>query len=212
MKVSKVVFLVIFVLIFLPLFIVNTKPAIAETLGPPVNFYTTQGRETKISSPENKTYYESSVLFKFLVSGYIGIFNPRVGDFGYSLDEGEIARVADLTLVSNVTEKEPLYPQFNRYHITYSSELTVANLSNGKHALTVYFGWQYPGIPENPSLKRYEIFDFSVVHFTVVQETVPQPEPQQSEPFPTTWIEAAIIAGVCAVTIATVYFVRKRKK
>jgi len=41
-------------------------------------------------------------------------------------------------------------------------------LSEGTHNATVYYGWQYLGTPENPSLQRYEVFAHATVDFMVV--------------------------------------------
>ena len=71
------------------------------------------------------------------------------------------------------------------------------DLSEGNHNVTVYYGWQYLGIPENPSLERFEVSSFKTVEFTV--DTSPSPTPSVPE---FSWLAILpLLAGMFSVAV-----------
>ena len=85
------------------------------------------------------------------------------------------------------------------------------SLSKGTHNATVYYGWQYLGIPENPSLQRYEVFAHSTVEFLVVgANTINGEDTTNGEDF----VPAIVLSGVIVVVVVvglSVYFKKRHK-
>ena len=131
-------------------FIKNAK---AESLGPVVIVPSTN--EVEISYPPHETYNVSSLLVNFTV-----IMGGNAFDFGYSLDGGAVVRVENVTKIS-----ESGWIPFVTY--TFRGSIFLTNLFEGSHSITVYEGYQYEGIPENPSLERYEVYAYDYVNFTI---------------------------------------------
>jgi hypothetical protein len=125
----------------------------AETLGPIVMRDSTN--KVAIFYPQNETYNVNSILVNFTV-----VMRGNCFDFGYSLDEGAVIRVENITKIS-----ESGWIPYVTY--TFRGSVFLANLSEGSHSITVYEGCQFQGIPENPSLERYEVFAYDYTNFTI---------------------------------------------
>ena len=125
----------------------------AETLGPIVMRDSTN--KVTILYPQNETYNVNSILVNFTV-----VMRGNCFDFGYSLDEGAVIRVENITKIS-----ESGWIPYVTY--TFRGSVFLANLSAGSHSITVYEGCQFQGIPENPSLERYEVFAYDYTNFTI---------------------------------------------
>ena len=133
-----------------------------DTLGPPV-FYNQYASTSVISilSPKNSSNCINSIQLIFTVAadGFFGQF----GHVGVSVDGGVINSVTNFISKS---KKELDYPQY-WYRTTAKANVMLPILSEGTHNATVYYGWQYQGIPENPSLERYEVSAQSTVQFNI---------------------------------------------
>jgi hypothetical protein len=125
----------------------------AETLGPVVIVPTSN--KVEIFYPQNETYNVNSLLVNFTV-----VMQGTAFDFGYSLDGGAVIRVENITKIS-----ESGWIPYVTY--TFRGSVFLANLSEGSHSITVYEGYQYQGIPTNPSLKRYEVYAHDYTNFTI---------------------------------------------
>jgi hypothetical protein len=136
------------------------EPPDVDTLGPVVFSY--QSGNVVILSPRNSTNYAKTIQLIFAVEA-TGMFG-QFGNVGVSLDGGVINSVTDFIRKSVVQSG----PEWYWYQTTALASITLPNLSEGAHSVTVYYGWQYLGIPENPSLQRYEVFAHATVDFMVV--------------------------------------------
>jgi hypothetical protein len=125
----------------------------AETLGPIVMRDSTN--KVTIFYPQNETYNVNSILVNFTV-----VMRGNCFDFGYSLDEGVVVKVENITKIS-----ESGWIPYVTY--TFRGSVFLANLSEGSHSITVYEGCQFQGIPTNPSLKRYEVLAYDYTNFTI---------------------------------------------
>jgi hypothetical protein len=125
----------------------------AESLGPIV--FVSTSNKVEIFYPQNETYNVNSLLVNFTV-----IMGGTAFDFGYSLDGGAVMRVENITKIS-----ESGWIPYVTY--TFRGGVFLTNLSDGSHSITVYEGHQYQGIPENPSLKRYEVYAYDYTNFTI---------------------------------------------
>jgi parallel beta-helix repeat protein len=103
--------------------------------------------------------------------------------------------VNNVYITLNVTEPPSWigYSLDGQANVTIAEPTTLTELSDGKHSLTVY---------ANDTAGNTGVSD--TVYFIV--------KTQQSAAFPTTLIVAAIAIIVVAISIATVYLIRKRKK
>jgi hypothetical protein len=128
----------------------------AEILGP-INLAFYSGEGIKILSPLNMTYNSSSILLSFSGEAYCS-FEIEIGDVGYSLDNGEIKKVTNIAIGSQV----PI-PAINiiTTRVTYTGGVFLSNLSDGTHIITVYRGYQ------NQRRERYDVFAYSNATFTV---------------------------------------------
>jgi hypothetical protein len=95
----------------------------------------------------------------------------QFGNVGVSVDGGVVNSVTDFITKSVVQSG----PDWYWYLTTVLASVMLPTLSEGNHNVTVYYGWQYLGIPENPSLERYEVFAYATVSFVVgnVDTTAP---------------------------------------
>ena len=195
----------LFILLSPSLAIAQPTPPDVPTLGPITYFYTDySGNNIKIFSSQNQTSYSNQIqlIFTIEVIGMLGQF----GNVGYSLDGGIINSIRNMT--KSVDDKTG-YPDWYYYKTTASADVILPTLSEGVHNVTVYYGWQYLGTPENPSLERYEVFSLKTVEFTV--DTYP---PAISEDFnPVIALSGIIATIVVAVGVGLlVYFKKYYKK
>jgi hypothetical protein len=150
----------------IPLAEAQPEPPDVDTLGPVVGL-SQAGGGVVILSPRNSTAYATPVQLVFGVEA-IGMFG-QFGNVGVSVDGGVINSVTDFIRKSVVQ----IGPEWYRHRTTVLSSITLQDLSLGAHSVTVYFGWQYLGIPENPSLERYVVFSYATVDFMVVNADAP---------------------------------------
>jgi hypothetical protein len=129
----------------------------AETLGPiyiPIREYPSSTK-VRISSPQqNHKYNASSILLNFTVEAYESIY-----DVGYSLDGRTVERVNNFTKISEVLAPEIRNLTPNWVRVTFMGSLFLSYLSEGKHSVTVYQGYQYQN--------RYEVSAYAYVNFTI---------------------------------------------
>ena len=200
-------------LIFILLISSFLIPAVAEaqpqppdvpTLGPVTFFYTDySGNNIKILSPQNQTSYSNQIPLVFTIE-VIGMFG-QFGNVGYSLDDGIIYSVSNFV---NESVDKSGFPDWYWWKTTRSANVTLPFLSEGVHNVTVYYGWQYLGTPENPSLKSFEVSSIKTVEFTV-EASLPKISQLSIEDF----IPAIVLSGVIAIVVAVgllLYF-KKRK-
>ena len=143
--------------------VVEAQPAPpnVDTLGPVVFLHPSEGSAI-ILSPTNSTSYVNQIQLVFVVEAY-GLLG-QFGNVGVSIDGGVINSVThfiDKSVVESAGAAE-------WYKITVLASVTLPTLSEGNHTATVYYGWQYLGIPDDPSLRRYEVVAQGTVNFTVV--------------------------------------------
>ena len=138
-------------------------PPDVPTLGPATFFYADDsGYSINIISPQNQSRCSNQIQLNFTikVTAMLGQF----GNVGYSLDGGIINSVRDFV---NKTEEKTGIPDWYYWTTTASANVMLPALSEGTHNITVYYGWQYLGIPDNPSLERFEVSSYKTVEFTV---------------------------------------------
>ncbi len=176
MKRAYAATMILFIL-FLPMLAkaqVAPTPADVPTLGPATFLYAdNNGRNIKVFSPQNQSSYSNQVQLIFTIS-VIGMFG-QFGNVGYSLDGGTIYSISNLV---NKTVDKSGFPDWYYWNTTVSANETLPSLSEGVHNVTLYYGWQYLGIPENPSLERFEVYSYKTVAFIV--ETTPSSVPEFS--------------------------------
>jgi hypothetical protein len=137
------------------------EPPNVNTLGPVVFLHPSEGSAI-ILSPTNSTSYVNQIQLVFVVEAY-GLLG-QFGNVGVSIDGGVINSVTDFidkTVVESAGAAE-------WYKTTVLASVALPTLSEGNHTATIYYGWQYLGIPEDPSLRRYEVCAHATVDFTVV--------------------------------------------
>ena len=132
----------------------EVKVAEAETLGP-VKLPQNNNSHITISSPQNTTYYENSVLVEFTVKAFYS-----VEDVGYSLDDGPVERITDLKFIKS--EDTPGVYLFKTVY--YLGRFYLKNLQDGNHSITIYEGVQYSMRTHG---NGYEVHQYSSVNFTV---------------------------------------------
>jgi hypothetical protein len=129
----------------------------AETLGPiyiPIREYPSSTKVRIFSPQQNNKYNASSILLNFTVEAYESIY-----DVGYSLDGVTVERVNNFTKISEVLAPEIRNLTPNWVRVTFMSNLFLSYLSEGKHSVTVYQGFQYQN--------RYEVSAYAYVNFTI---------------------------------------------
>jgi hypothetical protein len=136
------------------------EPPNVDTLGPVVFLQPSEGSAI-ILSPINSTSYVNQIQLVFVVEAY-GLFG-QFGNVGVSIDGGVINSVTDFMDKSAVESGQQYW-----YKTTVLVSVALPTLSEGNHTVTVYYGWQYIGIPDDPSLRRYEVVAHGTVNFTVV--------------------------------------------
>ena len=168
---SKVaIFLALFTLMVFSGCFVNFVSA--QILGPP-NVLGSQSSSSGIfviSSPQNKTYNTQAIPVNFTVTAYNDIY-----DVGYSVDNRPIQKVTNLLKVSEVSAPNIELPPY--IQVTYQGTLTLTDLSEGNHILTIYQGYQYTGINA-----RYDIGGYASAVFKV--DTAPKPSPPAATALP----------------------------
>jgi hypothetical protein len=145
------------------------KPANAQmvrTLGPvQIRSSGDSGTNIRIIMPQNETSLSNPVELLFCVNAALFPYSSfPVGDIGYSLDNSEINSVNDLI-------NQTITHGTNVDEATVWAKVSLSNISEGNHYLTVYFGRQFQGIPENPQLQRYEVWAYSTANFSVTSKT-----------------------------------------
>jgi hypothetical protein len=136
------------------------EPPNVATLGPVVFLHPSEGSAI-ILSPINSTSYVNQIQLVFVVEAY-GLLG-QFGNVGVSIDGGVINSVTDFIDKSVVESGQQYW-----YKITVLASVTLPTLSEGNHTATVYYGWQYLGIPNDPSLRRYAVVAHGTVNFIVV--------------------------------------------
>jgi len=132
------------------------SPPDVPTLGPSLTIVSSGNDYTnvKITTPINQTNYSGELILIITVEavGLLGQF----GNVGYSIDGGTIYSIRNLA--KSVDDKTG-YPEQYWYKTTAKASLTLPNLSDGFHTITVYYGWQYPAYLE---VSAYTTIDFSI--------------------------------------------------
>jgi hypothetical protein len=132
-----------------------------DTLGPLNKWQSQYPSSSHIytHSPQNSEVVYGSVFVNFTVYAFVGVY-----DVGYSIDDGPIKRVFNLTKTGEeISQVNPIFP-----NVYYLGNVTLAGLNEGKHSMTIYQGYQYPD--------RYDEFTHTIVNFTI-STTTPSPSP-----------------------------------
>jgi hypothetical protein len=137
------------------------EPPNVDTLGPVVFLHPSEGNAI-ILSPINSTSYVNQIQLVFVVEAY-GLLG-QFGNVGVSIDGGVINSVTDF-IDKSVVESAGAAEW---YETTVLASVKLPPLSEGNHTATVYYGWQYLVIPDDPSLRRYEVVEHGTVNFAVV--------------------------------------------
>lgn len=176
-------------------------PPVVETLGPAVFYYYSPNNMIIIYNPTNEVTYQNPVALNFSVAA-TGLFG-QFGNIGYSLDGGNITSVNDF-INKTVDENPTDAPAWYFYNTTAFASVVLPSLSEGVHNVTVYYGWQYLGIPNNPSLERFEVFSYATLNFTVAEK---------NNSFPTTTLTVVTSITLVAVvaTIVLLYIMKKNR-
>ncbi len=163
-------FLFVLLLLLASTIVLVAKPAYAQpeppdvpTLGPIEYFYTDySGQNINITSPQNDGNYSNEIplIFSLEVTGMFGQF----GNVGYSIDGGIVTSVRNFI---DKTVNQTGIPDWYCWTTTASASVVLPKLFEGVHNVTVYYGWQYLGVPQNPSLERFEVFSLKTVEFIV---------------------------------------------
>lgn len=213
-------FFFILLLLVASTIILVAKPVYAQpappdvpTLGPIVFFYYTPNNQTVITCPLNGQAYENPVTLSFSETSTAPF--GQFGNVGYNIDNGTIYSVRNLT--KSVDYHPENSPDWYFYNTTAFASLTLPPLPQGAHNVTVYLGWQYLGIPENPGLERFEVQSMATVYFTVGKLNPPSPDPTDSlAPAPTPMVPelpvTAILVVLSAVLVLIVVCRRKLVK
>jgi hypothetical protein len=135
-------------------------PPNVDTLGPVVFCQPSEGSAI-ILSPINSTSYVNQIQLVFVVEAY-GLFG-QFDNVGVSIDGGVINSVTDFMDKSVVESGQQYW-----YKTTVLASVALPTLSEGNHTVTVYYGWQSLGIPDDPSLRSYAVVAHGTVNFTVV--------------------------------------------
>lgn len=131
-KTFSLVFILIMA-IFTFLSIYFTNPVSADTLGPP-NIAGWIASGLVLISPQNLTYNSQSILLNFTVQT-VDISH----DFGYSIDNGPIERIANITKISEGYDPLLLPPYRT---VTEIGTQVIPDMPEGNHTLLLYYGFQ----------------------------------------------------------------------
>ena len=163
---KKALTIVILLSIFFSLSLAEAQaptPPDVPTLGPVIICSAgDSGNFVKITSLENQTKYPNPIQLNFTIQQM-----TLMGQFynvGYSIDGGTVSSVRDFV---NKSIDNSGSADWYWYKATVVGSLILPALSAGFHRITVYSGWQYLGIPENPRLERFEVTAYATVEFTV---------------------------------------------
>ena len=165
---------------------VPTPPDV-PTLGPII--ICDQGNYVNIAPPETQNYPNNPIQLTFTIT--VSTMLGQFGNVGYSIDGGVVTSIRN---THNRNPSRPLRHEWYYYTETASASLDLPQLTDGAHNVTVYYGWQYLGVPQNPSLQRFEVYAYQSVNFTI---GTPQPTPSPSPPEFT----AKFVASSIEVTI-----------
>ena len=149
---------------------VPTPPDV-PTLGPII--ICDQGNYLNVSSPQNRNYPNNPIQLAFTIT--VSTMLGQFGNVGYSIDGGVVTSIRNLPITE--TRPDPQSGEWYYYTETASAILDLPQLTDGAHNVTVYYGWQYLGVPQNPSLQRFEVYAYQTVNFTI---GTPQPTPSPS--------------------------------
>ncbi len=131
-------------------------PPDVPTLGPALTIISSGSDHTnvKIISPINQTNYSGELKLTISVEavGMLGQF----GNVGYSIDGGTINSIRNIA--KSVDDKTG-YPDWYWWKTTAKASLSLPNLPEGFHTITVYYGWQYPAYLE---VTAYTTVDFTI--------------------------------------------------
>ena len=190
---------ILLVILLIPLLLAEAQaptPPDVPTLGPATFFYADEsGYSIKILSPQNQSRYSKQIQLNFTIE--VTTMLGQFGNVGYSLDNGIINSIS--SFVNKTVEKTGI-PDWYYWTTTASANLILPALSEGNHNITIYYGWQYLGIPENPSLERFEVSSYKTVEFTV--DTSPPTVPE---------VPATLAIIFLFMTVLAVAVVSRRK-
>jgi hypothetical protein len=153
---------------------VPTPPDV-PTLGPII--ICDQGNYLNVSSPQSRNYPNNPIQLTFTIT--VSTMLGQFGNVGYSIDSGVVTSIRNLPTTE--TRPDPYSGEWYYYTEKASANLDLPQLTDGAHNVTVYYGWQYLGVPQNPSLERFEVYAYQTVNFTI---GTPQPTPSPSIPKP----------------------------
>ena len=155
-------------------------PPNVPTLGPVIICSAgDSGNNIEIVSPVNQSNYSGEIhlIFTTVAVGMFGQF----GNVGYSLDGGIITSVRSFATEVDKTGG----PDWYWWKTTASANVVLPALPDGVHNVTVCYGWQYLGVPANPSLERFEVYAYETVDFTVGNYDDAPTDTQSPNPSPT---------------------------
>ena len=152
------------------------QPPAVGTLGPVV-FSAVKSGSIRIFFPENGVRYVNPVLLRFSVE-VDGVFG-QFGNVGVSVDGGVVKSVTDFESKSS----RQIEPYWYSTRTLAAAHVALPTLPEGEHNATVYYGWQHLGIPENPSLERYEVYAHATVTFVIRNIDTTAPSISIESPF-----------------------------
>jgi hypothetical protein len=158
MKRILILTMILFILLFSSLAEAQVPiPPDVPTLGPELIMISgDKGANVKITSPISQVNYVGEIKLNIIVEaiGMLGQF----GNVGYSLDGGTIYSIKNLA--KSVDEKAG-YQEF-WWKTTAGASLSLPNLSDGFHNITVYYGWQYQYLQPYLEVHAYTTVVFSI--------------------------------------------------
>ena len=132
------------------------EPPDVDTLGPVLLLPITSDKVLILSPTNSMMGYVNQIQLVFAIEAHSQ--HGQFGNVGVSLDGGIINCVDDF--VGHISAS-------NNRVIGYG-DVMLPTLSEGTHRATVYYGWQYLGVPEYPDTKSYQVFALATVDFTVI--------------------------------------------
>ena len=156
----------------------------------------------------NGGIYPNPVSLNFSISSTAML--GQFGNVGYNLDGGIINSVSSFinkSLDYNPTDA----PAWYFYNTTVFASVVLPPLTEGVHNVTVYFGWQYLGTAETPSLQRYEVSSLATSNFTVGEINLNSESPPQifSTSYTTLIVVTAVVAICVIVILGLLYKLKK---